>query len=90
MQLVDWTNQKLHEPPATRSLSEDEIKEYMDSDIPIEFPPYPCHTQGTERYVQVVANSQNVSEKNVDGFIKNKITSQKKRPRFETKSDYKL
>lgn len=90
LELVDWATTPISEPPVTRGLTEEEIDAYMDSDDAITFPEYPCHTQAVERYVQVVCSSQKVSEPNVDGYIKNKIQSRKTRPKFETKSDYKM
>ena len=52
--LIDWQETEVTEPPLLADISEDEIEKLVASgDVPvIDFPKYPCHTQAVERLCQ--------------------------------------
>lgn len=90
-ELIDW-EVNITEPPLTRSIPYEELKVFaecnkmLDDDI-INIS---CHIQATERHIQVVsqASSAAATKARREGIIAAKITSRKKRPKFDSKKDF--
>lgn len=89
--LIDWSSCSLHEPPLTKSISDEELDLNIENKTLAEIPDFPCHTQGVERLVKIVtdAASSVFGASARDGFIKAKLDSRRRIPAFETKRDYK-
>lgn len=78
------------EPPFTRSIPYDALKEYLNQDDPPFIDPkIPSHIQGTERHVQLLASvSKRVIPENVEAVTATTLESREKYPRLETKKDF--
>lgn len=81
----------LHEPPYTRDIPLQHLTEdYYDSDEVMINVEIPCHIQSTERNVQEMTRaSKHVTEKHKSGFIATSMESREKRPKTESKRDFK-
>ena len=79
------------EPPFTRSIPYDTLKEYLNQDDPpFNDPKIPSHTQGTERHVQLLASvCKRVIPENVEAVMATTLESRAKLPRLERKKDFK-
>lgn len=90
--LLNWNEygQDLHEPPFTRGITTSTLRRFMQSDEILHVPPIPLHTQATEYFVQVVAQTvKNVaSTANQNGYALSKVASRKAMPVFRSKKDY--
>lgn len=90
--MIDWQSCLFNEPPITRGVHEDVLKELVTTGVPSDkrFLNYPCHSQTVERYIKVVTEASAVVAGNSsrDGHIRSKLSSLKKMPVFETKKDY--
>lgn len=89
--MINWTVWKATEPAFTRSMSHDEIMQFRTSNRILNDLNIPCHNQATERYVKDVSETtQAVStlEKR-DAMILAKLESREKRPRSDSKKDFK-
>lgn len=82
----------LSEPPFTKNIPYDYLKEYLELDtLPISDPKIPCHIQGTERCIQLLTTvSRRVTAKNREAVMGVTIESRKKIPRLESKQDLKV
>ena len=91
--MIDWQNIEVTEPPLTRIIETNNIREIIDSKnvVNLDFKKFPCHTQAVERHVKLVTEaSKSVADiNNRDGYIKVKIESQNKMKHFNTKSEFK-
>jgi len=91
--LIDWQDTPISEPPILANNSADDIEMFVASgDTPVmDFPKYPCHTQAVERCVKLVTESCSsvcgVTAR--DGFIRVRLESRKIMPSFESKCDYR-
>lgn len=60
-ELINWNETSRNEPPVTRHISLEDLKEFVENPradrAPLEFQKYPCHTQGTERCVRLVTEA---------------------------------
>lgn len=92
-EIIDWHKCALLPPPILRNLSEDEIKEIINSATkPVrEMQKFQCHTQAVERTVKLVteASSKVCGFVNRDGYIRSTLKSRSTMPQFSTKSDFK-
>lgn len=81
----------LSEPPITRDIPYDHLKEYLEfQDPPLPDPQVPCHIQGTERCVKLLTSvSRRVTEKNRESIMAVTDVSRKKNPRLESRQDLK-
>ena len=79
------------EPPFTRSIPYDTMKEYLNQDDPpFDDPKIPSHIQGTERHVQLLASvSKRVIPENVDAVMATTLENRAKLPRLESKKHFK-
>src|SRR6218665_1337628 len=57
--LIDWQNLSITEPPVLSTLSRTDLWEIIASDcVPVfQFPKFPCHTQSVERSVKLVTEA---------------------------------
>lgn len=83
----------ISEPPFTRSVPYEHLKQYLidadDEDPPFPDPLIPCHIQGTERHVQLLASVAKRSiDKNRDGIMASISEGREKVPRMETRKDF--
>lgn len=83
----------LSEPPFTRSIPYEHLQQYLEDDEdegpPLTDPLTPCHIQGTERHVQLLASVAKRSiEKNREGIMASTSESREKLPRMETRKDF--
>lgn len=91
--MIDLNNDDLlSEPPFTRNIPYEHLQQYIDDedneDPPLPEPQVPCHIQGTERYVQLLASVAKRSiDKNREGIMATVVESRKKITRMETKKD---
>ena len=87
-QLIDITKGDVTEPPLTMELTEYELTNAISQ--PIEFPPYPCHNQAVEHYVQEVskASLNRSGHQRRQQYILNKIQSIDELKEFNIKKDY--
>jgi hypothetical protein len=91
--MIAWQECNITEPPVTRHLDTAEIERYIETgDISQEIPIFPCHTQAVERLIKLVTDASSAvsGESARDGYIRSRIYSRSKIPRFNTKSDFKL
>lgn len=92
-EIIDWNKCALYPPPILRKLSEDNIREIINSAAkPVrEIQNFPCHTQAVERTVKLVseASSKVCGFVNRDGYIRSTLKSRSAMPQFSTKSDFK-
>ena len=98
--LISWHNCEIIEPPMIQQFEEDELRHLVEitsencteTDLPIKFSQFPCHTQAVERMVKLVTEASSVvcGETARDGFIMTKIESQKLMSSFETKKQFRL
>lgn len=79
------------EPPFTRDIAYDTLKEYLNQDDPPFLDPkIPSHIQGTEQHVQLLAGvSKRVIPENVEGVMATTLESRAKLPRLESKKDFR-
>jgi len=93
MDMIDWQNTPVTEPPLLAEVPVDSIEMLVASgEIPVmDFPKYPCHTQAVERCVKLIteASASVCGEKARNGFIRVRLESRKIMPYFNTKADYR-
>lgn len=92
--MIDLNNTSiLHEPPFTKNISYEELKEYLndsDHDPPYQDPKIPCHIQNTERHVQLcTAVSNRVTHSHREGVMEVTLESRFIMPNIESKQDLK-
>ena len=87
--LCDIEDDSVEEPPAIRSMNEDQIKSVINVPLVLK---HPCHNQNVERHVKLVteASSSVCSFERRDGMIRQKIRSRKLMKRFDNKSQFKF
>lgn len=89
--LIDWSKEKISEPPITANYSDVEIKNMiLSEDAILPFEKFPCHTQAVERCVKLVteASGSVFGVEARDGYIRTKIKARQDLPSFETKNQY--
>ena len=86
-QLISWDQIEVTEPCFTAGMSASGIKNIVD--CPLEVPPFPSHTQSTERCVKLTTEAAaNVAGQEArDRYIKSKIKHRHILPKFRTKND---
>lgn len=92
--LIDWQNTEVTEPPITSNISTEDLKEFIRSpDTPmLDFPKFPCHTQAVERCVKLVTEAAKsvVGPAARDGFIHSRIIGRQEMPHFDSKRDFHI
>ena len=90
--MIDWNEADLTEPPLTARYSDEFIERQIQEKGKLIIESYLCHTQAVERVIKLVteASSSVCGENSRDGFIRAKLASRARIPKFETKSQYAL
>ena len=100
--MIRWSENDVTEPPLLKHISSDSLKDFIRKaseaepnsklDQVIDFPRLPCHTQAVERAVKLVTESaQNVCGSIArEGYIRAKIDSREKMPKFNTKKQFNV
>ena len=80
------------EPPLTARYSDEFIERQIQGKGKLIIESYLCHTQAVEQAIKLVteASSSVCGENSRDGFIRAKLASRPRIPKFETKSQYAL
>ncbi|XP_031339102.1 uncharacterized protein LOC116167737 isoform X2 [Photinus pyralis] len=89
--LIDWTTEKIYEPPITQKYTDSEILQKITSaNFKVTVEEFPCHSQAVERGVKLVteASSAVCGSKARDGYIRARIKSRTEVPKFDTKSQF--
>ena len=88
--VIDWRKEIVTEPPLTKHLTDDQIRDIANT--PLDIPKYPCHTQAVERAIKLVSEaSEKVYGLNArDGYIRQVCRSRAVMPVFETKRDFQV
>ena len=70
VQLIDWEEFVLSEPPLTLPKTDAEVSAFRD--VAFEVPKYPCHTQAVERAIRLVSEASTavVGQEARNGYIK--------------------
>lgn len=89
---IDWFSTDISEPPITKNLSSEEIEHNIiaGSILKETSVDFPSHTQAVERMIKIVteASIKVCDPKKRDAFIRAKIQSRNKMPKFESKKDF--
>ena len=92
--LVSWAENDRLEPPLLRNVSDNDLKQCITNKNfdTLQFPRFPCHTQGTERCIRLVtqASAAKCGQERQDGFICVRIQSRTLMKKFETKNQFQL
>ena len=85
--LMSWKPGEVDEPIMTCSLSNSEIKKFMNR--PYDPPKFSCHTQSTERCVKLVSEAAAAvcGQEARDGYIRARIQHREAMPVFKAKKD---
>lgn len=92
--MIDLENvELLSEPPLTRTIPYEHLQQYLedidDDAPPLLDPQIPCHIQGTERHVQLLASVAKRSiDKNREGIMASISESRRRVTRMETRKDF--
>ena len=90
--MVNWSTTEATEPPLTRGLSQQEIDENITTAAcaPQKISAFPCHSQAVEKLVRVVTKAAGkvCGWESREDYIRVKLASRKKMPRFASKRDY--
>lgn len=75
-EMIDWQYCGTTEPPITRSINNEGLKEIVETGIlPKQFLSYSCHSQAVERSVKVVTEASGIlaGTEACDGHIRSKL-----------------
>src|SRR6218665_1975927 len=89
-ELVDWQSIDRYSPPVMKDMSDSEIITFVESRV--DYPRFPCHTQGTERCIKLVMQATAVvcGEERRDGFINARLHSRNIMKQFTNKAKFSL
>lgn len=92
MSLIKWKPEITFEPSLTFKIDTVDISSFTEMENPPRFIfDFPCHTQGTERYIPLIADSVNkVGDKEREGYILAKLAARDLNPSFSSKSSYNI
>lgn len=92
--LIDWSKETITEPSVTMKIDDETLLRFIHEDVTpiIRFSRYPCHTQAVERHIKLVteASAAVCGMEKRDGFIRVRLESRAKMPKFETKIQHKF
>lgn len=90
--ILNWKNVDITEPPLTMEMNTEMITNYSKmSDPPTFIFDFPCHSQGCESFIPLLAlSSDKVGEKDMEGYILSILESRKKNPQYKHKDSYNL
>lgn len=93
VEVIDWSNCKLTEPPLTKHISTEVLRENIRSSAFAneDLKDFPCHTQSVERMVKLVTEAASAvcGPEERHKFVFATLKSRKQMPKFDTKSSYK-
>jgi hypothetical protein len=91
--IIDWANCKLTEPPLIKSISTEILKENIKNSAfaAEDLKDFPSHTQNVERMVKLVTEAASAvcGPEERHKFVLATLKSRKEMPKFNTKSSYK-
>ena len=94
IEMIDWGNIPITEPPITMDIADETLITMIraHSTPTLEFARYPCHTQAVERHIKLVteASERVCGQESRDGFIRTRLQSRSKMPKFDTKAEHTL
>lgn len=85
--MIDREQLNVTEPPITKDMPLEELQNFNEKREPL-----PCHSQATKRLVKMVTEASTIavgSDKQ-DAITNVRITSRNARPKFNTKSQFKV
>ena len=87
-EMITWPR-RLTEPPMTRTISDQQVEENIGNAATLSTT-LPCHSQAVERMVKLTseAASKKCGQEARDVYIRAKLKSRERMPRFETKKQY--
>ena len=75
-------------------IDDETLQRFTNEDVTpiVGFSRYPCHTQAVERHIKLVTEALAAvcGKESRDGFIRVRLESQAKMPKFETKIQHKI
>ncbi|GBM39880.1 hypothetical protein AVEN_250205-1 [Araneus ventricosus] len=87
--LIDWSNCVVTEPPITMHIKDQDLKEMCkEEQFPVlSFEEFLCHTQYVERCVKLISEAamKVCGETARDGYIRAKLQARKELPSFDNK-----
>ncbi|GBM33672.1 hypothetical protein AVEN_203707-1 [Araneus ventricosus] len=90
--LIDWSNCVVTEPPLTMHIKDKDLKEMCkEEQFPVlSFEEFLCHTHSVERCVKLIfeAGMKVCGETARDGYIRAKLQARKELPTFDNKGHY--
>ena len=86
IEMIDWQKSPITEPPITMDIDDNTLLTMIREDETprLEFARYPCHTQAVERHIKLV------TEASASVFIRARLQSRTKMPKFDTKGQHHL
>lgn len=89
--LIDWQLSHISEPPLTRNITDEDIEHHIINRSKMTFEAFPCHTQAVERIVKEVSDAslKVCGHEARHGYIRSRLASRVKIPRFESKTNFK-
>lgn len=90
--MIQWSPEDLYEPPVTRHLTDQQIRQLMIQDDVIDVPNFPCHTQHVEHCIPAVSEAvKRVYETdNQNDYLRNKLFGRNMYSNFNSKQDWKF
>ncbi len=90
LSLIDIDGCEINEPSFTKDIATEEISSYTEmDDPPKKIFDFPCHTQGTERYIPLISNmTDRVSDSQREGYILATLKSRESNPSNVSKSKF--
>src|SRR6218665_335577 len=93
-ELVDWQSIDRHSSPVMKDMSNSEIITFVESRVTdkVDYPRFPCHTQGTELCIKLVmqASAAVCGEERRDNFINARLHSRNIMKQFTNKAQFRL
>ncbi|GBM24353.1 hypothetical protein AVEN_202336-1 [Araneus ventricosus] len=90
--LIDWSNCVVTEPPLTMHIKDKDLKEMCkEEQFPVlTFEEFLCHTQSVERCVKLISEDamKVCGETARDGYIRAQLQARKELPMFDNKGQY--
>ena len=90
--MIDWQNAQLTDPPLLKHITNEEIKNLIQSGDMLQsnIPHIPCHSQNVERMIKLVTESCSkvCGSSNRDGWIRSAMLSRSTMPAFDTKRQF--
>ena len=85
--IICWENEALYEPPYTKQLSDEQLKEFTEAPLSLSITSNSVQTERTIRDVASVS-TESTSEEKRDGMIRSILKERKQKKYLEKKSDF--